>query len=1013
MSAPPRPATALRHAPPQLDRPVVPRARLLQVLRGRFDRRVTVITAGAGFGKTTLLAQAVQENALERFGTDIWLRLDEQDRDPERLLVGLLRSLTGEPARSAVSVPDLCERIWGRSPDAVAILLDDTERIGGDGSPAWRTIAELLDHLPDNAHVVLAGRVPPPIGIRRGDPTAAATTLTEVDLAFDDDELRLFERALIHAGAALPVHGRMPRWPALAALMATLGHAASIDYLRAELVASLDPERRRLLALATAFDEIDDVLLGALGQSDGWTVDRLVASLPLVERGERGDARLHALFTEALADVVSDAERADAMRRSADILRNRGHWHRAAQASMRANDFVGVGAAVRGFCTQPLLTVPVSAVLELQAILSNGDGTGPMGLMLDGIRHWATNERLAATLFDRAARAAQQVGDDDLETLALWRGLQLDYIHDHDAIRTDARIAELAASGPPLALATAAFGRSLIAQREGRIADALEALDDFVHFEPAQRQVAINERLVDLGRPEAISSTLESVLAPGRIDFFGAQALWLRGEVEPGLAWTLADDIVSSALRRGVTHEQVSVLTVVATVGLAAGELDAATRLVEDARARVQAVGDQVRLLVDVAEAVVMLHHDDDERPTVELLERALAGVPIGQWPSRGHLHGLATIRALVPATAGVLDACPLGPSLRVAVDAGAAIHALRGDGDLAPAARLPWHLADLLRVHVPGPLLAELALAATVTGNATATRVLEQLPHRARWLQRAARRGGAAGALAQRMLEDLPASPGYRLSVRLLGDVEVARDDGRPLDDVWHRRKRVQDLFAFVVAKRRTTRAAAAQALWPSLPEAKASANLRVNLAHLHTALEPTRKANDRTWFVHADATFLRLGEAGIEVDVDRFDQLITDARRAEVDGMPSVALGHYAEAMTVYRGDYLAHLDDEWVWPERLRLRSLAHAATCRYGELVLARGEPEHAMSAAVRAQDLEPAGERAHRLFIRCHLSLGSLSTAREAGRVLAERLRRDGLTPEEETRQLLDRLDGRR
>lgn len=1013
MSAEPRPATVLRHAPPQLERPVVPRARLLQVLRGRFDRRVTVVTAGAGFGKTTLLAQAVQENALERFGTDVWLRLDEQDRDPERLLVGLLRSLTGEPAQSAITVHDLCERIWGRSPDPVAIVLDDTERIGGDGSPAWRTIAELLDQLPDNGHLVLAGRVPPPIAIRRGGVATTTATLDEADLAFDDEELRLFVHAHAQAGAALPAGDRMPRWPALATLMATLGHAASIDYLRAELVESLDPERRHLLALATAFDEIDDVLLAALGQSDAWTVDRLVASLPLVERGDDGHVRLHAILTDALAGVVSDAERADALRRSAGILRSRGHWHRAARASVRVNDFAGVGAAVRGFCTQPLLSLPVSAVLELQAILATEDHTGPMGLMLDGIRHWATNERLAATLFERAAHAAQLVGDDELETLARWRGLQLDYIHDHDAIRPDARIDELAASGPPLARATAAFGRSLIAQRAGRIDEALDALDEFVHFEPAQRQVAIDERLVDLGRPEAISATLESVLAPSRLDFFGAQALWLRGEVEPGLAWTLADDIVGSAMQRGVTHEQVSVLTVVATVGVAAGEIDAAARLVQDARDRVQMVGDQVRLLVDVAEAIVALHRVDDEGVAVDLLERALVGVPLGRWPSRGHIHGLATIRALVPATAEVLDACPLGPSLRVAVDAGAAIAALRVDADHAPAARLPWHLPDLLRVHVPGPLLAELALAATVHGEASATTVLEQLPHRARWLQRATRRGGALGALAQRMLDDLPTSPGYRLSVRLLGEVEVTRDDGVALDDVWHRRKRVQDLFAYVAAKRRTTRAAAAQALWPSLPEAKATANLRVNLAHLHAALEPERKPNERTWFVHADTTFLRLGDVGIDLDVDRFDQLIADARRAEVDGVPSVALGHYAEAMTVYRGDYLAHLDDEWVWAERLRLRSLAHAATCRYGELVLARGEPEHAMTAAVRAQDLEPAGERAHRLFIRCHLSLGSLSTAREAGRVLVQRLQRDGLAPEEETRQLLDRLEGRR
>ena len=57
-------AGPFRFAPPVLGRGVVTRPRLLRALLGRFTNRCTLIVAGAGHGKTTLLAQAVAENHL-------------------------------------------------------------------------------------------------------------------------------------------------------------------------------------------------------------------------------------------------------------------------------------------------------------------------------------------------------------------------------------------------------------------------------------------------------------------------------------------------------------------------------------------------------------------------------------------------------------------------------------------------------------------------------------------------------------------------------------------------------------------------------------------------------------------------------------------------------------------------------------------------------------------------------------------------------------------------------------
>jgi LuxR family maltose regulon positive regulatory protein len=59
---------ALRYAPPLANRGLIVRPRLLANLQTRFERPLTAIVAAPGFGKTTLLAQAVRENALAPVG---------------------------------------------------------------------------------------------------------------------------------------------------------------------------------------------------------------------------------------------------------------------------------------------------------------------------------------------------------------------------------------------------------------------------------------------------------------------------------------------------------------------------------------------------------------------------------------------------------------------------------------------------------------------------------------------------------------------------------------------------------------------------------------------------------------------------------------------------------------------------------------------------------------------------------------------------------------------------------
>ena len=92
-------APATRPDPPVPRRAALLRPRLLDVLGGRFSRRLTVVAAPAGLGKTTLLSQAVRENLLAPQGTDRWLTCRPEHGLLSTVLERVLDRIGGEYGR--------------------------------------------------------------------------------------------------------------------------------------------------------------------------------------------------------------------------------------------------------------------------------------------------------------------------------------------------------------------------------------------------------------------------------------------------------------------------------------------------------------------------------------------------------------------------------------------------------------------------------------------------------------------------------------------------------------------------------------------------------------------------------------------------------------------------------------------------------------------------------------------------------------------------------------------------
>src|SRR5690348_1564947 len=122
----------------------IPRLRLVQRLEGRWDRPVTLLVAGPGFGKTTVLAQAVRAHQVAPRGIDVWVSCEAAYEDPVRFATAILDAMPVDghaPGPRATTGPrDVVDALIRWAPLEVCLLLDDVHEIP-PGSPGRRSSA--------------------------------------------------------------------------------------------------------------------------------------------------------------------------------------------------------------------------------------------------------------------------------------------------------------------------------------------------------------------------------------------------------------------------------------------------------------------------------------------------------------------------------------------------------------------------------------------------------------------------------------------------------------------------------------------------------------------------------------------------------------------------------------------------------------------------------------------------------------------------------------------------------
>lgn len=314
---------------------MVVRPRLLARLDEGIQRKLTLISAPAGFGKTTLVSTWIA--TAERPAA--WLSLDEEDNDPIRFLghlvaaVQTIRAPIGARALRALQSPQpppaqailtaLLNELAAVS-EPFALVLDDYHLI--DAEPVHRALGFLLQHSPPQMHLLIATREEPPLPVARLRARNQLTELRAADLRFTPSEAAEFlNRAMgfnLSADAIAALEGRTEGWIAglqLAALSLqgrkdTAGfirsftgtHRFVLDYL-VEEVLQQQPERIQDFLLRTSILErlcgpLCDAVLGEPAGSGQTTLEALEhANLFVVPLdSERRWYRYHHLFADVL-----------------------------------------------------------------------------------------------------------------------------------------------------------------------------------------------------------------------------------------------------------------------------------------------------------------------------------------------------------------------------------------------------------------------------------------------------------------------------------------------------------------------------------------------------------------------------------------------------------------------------------------------------------------------------------------------------------------------------------------
>jgi LuxR family transcriptional regulator, maltose regulon positive regulatory protein len=457
---PPRPAPEL------LSRP-----RLAERLVTNLENPLTLVTANAGSGKTTFVADFLRTHKREF----VWYQLDHTDADPfvflGYLTFGIQQVVPGfgkamfaylqEPSAELAQNPEravdvLINEVLELVEHKLILVLDDYHHLGAE-TPVHGVLDRLLAYLPDVLHIVMISREMPPLALARLRTQTPTAIIERSDLLFTDEETRHLFRQVFDleltpqqlAEYRERTHGwitalQLVRQVAQKAMSVREGSPGStdlievlrqserdiFDYFAEEVFADESEQVQTLLLKIAVLDRIDLDICAALfkGMNCARILPTLVRRnvfLTIASDGQGEEYRLHPLFQSFLRRRLrSEIGRSGVLAEHqayADFFLTRGSWEQGVRHLLAAEDYVRAAEVVAEKAGEWISSGALSLVASMaDSLPSTVIETHPRVLA-----HRAEVARLrgeyesAQMMFRRAAALLQQAGDSEGEAETL------------------------------------------------------------------------------------------------------------------------------------------------------------------------------------------------------------------------------------------------------------------------------------------------------------------------------------------------------------------------------------------------------------------------------------------------------------------------------------------------------------------------------------------------------------------------------------------------------------------
>lgn len=1016
----------------------IPRPRLLEWLEANADKRLTLLSAPAGYGKTTLLADFINASSFPF----AWYTLDAQDSDPTVFLTYLIEalrcmkrapeSLTRTIGQTAQSLLDSAEA--NISPQRVLTVL--VNELAEEIETPWLIVLEdyhfvaspvvhqlvdfLLEHAPTDLRLVISTRVDPPLALARLRARGQLAELRASALRFRDDEishwiqtnlpdisdesLSLLSEKTEGWVAALQIvrsslSGRDAR-DVDAVLSGLSGSQQFVfDYLADEVFKRLPEDTQEFLLRTSILQQMDAPACNAVaGVQNAQSIleglekqNLFVSSLD----PQRRWYRYHYLFREFLLSRLQrvETESVRSLERSAGKhYELQGELEAALSHYLNAREYESAARVVCVFAADYVERGRVEVLHRyLSALPADVMKANPELLLQHGNAHWRlgrTGAAIAAYEDARSSFAAQNNAGGVCRALTR--------LAEVNRAQGNYRQAEI----------LAAEALSFADEDHAARAEALMALAKSVGFLTG----------MDRGRQLAEEAVEEALLAEDKISALAranflqslGQICWWHGDPQATVRYC------QEALQ--IAPEEFSPIGAQAYISLVTPylywrELDKALQYAE----RGLQIAQTLHLKELLPSAYTALGN-----VLTRLGETARAEASLRQGMEIGQQLGLASYEQLMATGYLAYNLCGQGRVEEARQLAEGALWSYTGNPDtyeayvcrsvladvalenrqLEKAERLFSELVEVgerRQFRIPlamvyfGLAYIHLESGRPVSGLEYARKALRLIAAsrtfqlfldqgaRSQVVSEALLRAGEKSPFLERVLENLPEKSVQALPDRYSIRVQCFGNfrvtvNGEEVSQERWVSAKARDLLAYFVTMR-----------GEKIPADKAFDAIwgekeRTSRTAFHTALSRLRNAlkagDDSPRLILVEVGEYWLDSARFSIDVNEFNAAIAQARSATSG---EAAAEWYERATILYRGEYLQNLYYEWVFPERRRLAQAYLNALQELAAYHLSMQAPAKALECIEKALPLDVLNEDLYRLSMRAYASLGDRSS----------------------------------